>query len=230
MHNKSNTYLGCAQALAESQIPFDVIFDGDGKYINETLNSSELSYSVLVIPSVVDITTKQETIIKEYVESGGIAIVFDPEEIGFTPVEGEVPYGNGSFYFFLEDKGSLYFQTYNNKYRGDLVSVVKSYSNEGIYIQNAKRRVVAYPYYQEERLILHLVNYDRLGIIDFVWPKFSIDMQIKKPPFDVDKAYVISPHFSQKQDLNLTITENHISFTVPYLRIYNVIIFEKASG
>jgi hypothetical protein len=229
MHQKSDTYLGCAQALSESQIPFDVIFDGDGFYIDETLESSILSeYNTILIPSVVDITNTQEDLIKEYVESGGNAIVFDPEEIGFESIEGNYPYGNGSFHFILEDKGSLYFKTYNDKYRAELEEVVSEYYESTLTVEDSSRRIIAFPQLQknEDKMIIHLVNYHHLGFMDIIWPKFSVNVRIKKPPFDINSAYVISPDFSEKQDLTFSENEDFIEFEVPYLRIYDVIIIE----
>lgn len=229
MHWKTDTYLGCGQALSESNIPYDVVFDGDGHYINETLQLSDLTnYSTIIIPSVVDITESQENIVKEYVNNGGTAIVFDPEELGFEPIEGEIDYGNGIFYFFIEDKGMKYFQTYNNEYREDLTEIVRSYNDDEIIIQDSDRKIVGYPYIQdeEERLILHLINYDHMGILDGIWPSFFINIRIKKPDFDIESAYIISPNIPWKKNLQFNFNGDYLEFTVPYLKIYDVIVFE----
>lgn len=229
MHHKSDTYLGCAQALAESQIPFDVVFDGDGFYIDESLEISELlKYPVLVIPSVVDVTDTQVNSIKEYVELGGTAIVFDPEELGFEPIEGEYKYGDGLFHFILEDKGSLYFQTFDDTYRKYMSEVVQKYADEIITVQDSNRKIIAFPYIQkdEKRMIVHLVNYHHLGFMDIILPKFSIKIKIIKPSFNINSVYIISPDFFNKKEVEISENGDFIEFEVPYLRIYDVIVIE----
>gem|GEM_PF-6038736 len=43
-------------------------------------------------------------------------MVFDPQELGFPLIEGSYAYGNGTFYFLLEDQPALYYQTYKDSY------------------------------------------------------------------------------------------------------------------
>lgn len=232
MRNKTDTYLGLSQALAESNMPFEVIFDGDGYFINESLNLDKIeSYDFLIIPSVIEITEMQEQIIKDYVENGGIALVFNPEEIGFEPIEGEVPYGNGSFVFMLEDIGYEYYHTYNNGLRQDIETVVKFYIESSITVENANRKIIAFPYYQssKERVVIHLVNYDHSKLFDGINQKNDISIRIKKPDFDIGEIYVISPDFEGKTVLQTAIDDEYVEFIVPYLEIYDVIVVEKQS-
>ncbi|MEA3457379.1 MAG: Ig-like domain-containing protein, partial [Candidatus Thermoplasmatota archaeon] len=232
MRNKTDTYLGLSQALAESNIPFEVIFDGDGYFINESLNLDKIeSYDFLIIPSVIEITETQEQIIKEYVKNGGIALVFNPEEIGFDPVDGEVPYGNGSFVFMLEDIGYDYYHTYNNDLRQDIETVVKSYIGTSVSVGNANRKIIAFPYSQssEERVVIHLVNYDHSKLFDSISQKNDISIRIKKPDFDIGRIYVISPDFEGKTVLQTAVDDEYVEFIVPYLEIYDVIVIEKQS-
>jgi hypothetical protein len=232
MRNKTDTYLGLSQALAESNMPFEVIFDGDGYFINESLNLDKIeSYDFLIIPSVIEITEMQEQIIKDYVENGGIALVFNPEEIGFEPIEGEVPYGNGSFVFMLEDIGYEYYHTYNNGLRQDIETVVKFYIESSVTVENANRKIIAFPYYQssKERVVIHLVNYDHSKLFDGINQKNDISIRIKKPDFDIGEIYVISPDFEGKTVLQTAIDDEYVEFIVPYLEIYDVIVVEKQS-
>ena len=232
MRNKTDTYLGLAQALAESNIPFEVIFDGDGHYINESLTLEKLSnYSFILIPSVIDITDSQEAIIKEYVSKGGKALVFNPEEIGFDPVEGEMEYGNGSFIFMLQDKGTKYYHTYKDDLRQDIENAVKTYTTDVITVENADRKIIAYPYFQptKDRVVIHLVNYDHTKSNDAINPKEDVRIRIMKPSFDVGGIYVISPDSEGKTLLEPIIDEEYVEFTVPYLEIYDVIVIEEHS-
>jgi len=233
MRTKTDTYLGLAQALAESNIPFEVIFDGDKYYINESLTLEKLSnYDFILVPSVIDITDSQESIIKEYVSKGGKALVFNPEAIGFDPIDGEVEYGNGSFIFMLQDKGMEYYHTYSDSIRQDIEDVTKTYTGDIITVENADRKIVSSSYYQptEDRVMMHLVNYDHTKSNDEINPKEEIRIRIKKPPFDVGGIYIISPDFEGKTLLDPTIDEEYVEFVVPSLEIYNVIVIEKQSN
>lgn len=230
MRTKSDTYLGLAQALAESNIPFEVIFDGDGYYINELLTLEKLTpYEFLLVPSVIDITPTQKNILKQYVQNGGKALVFNPEALDFPQINGEFSYGNGLFYFMLEDKGWEYYYTYNDTLRQEIESVIISYTGRTVTVENASREIVVSPYLQpaEGRMVIHLVNYDHNKFLDSVETKQNIVVSIKKPDFDVDSIYVISPDFKGKTYLTPTFTNTSILFTVPQLTVYDVVVIEK---
>ncbi len=229
MRNNSDSYLGMGQLLAESNIPYKVIFDGDGIYLEETLTLDKLNkYELVIVPNVVDITSFQEMLLKQYVQNGGIAVVNDPEELDLDAIEGEQSYGDGKFYVMLEDKGYEYFHSYNDKYRQDVIEVIDLYIDQMITIKNGNRKIVAYPYYQpdEERVVIHMVNYDHRFIFDFIRPKIFIKIEIQKPGFNVSSVKVLSPDFLNKIELEFDIIENTLSFTVPLLRIYDVVIVE----
>ena len=230
MQNNTGNYLGLCQILAESNIPYDVIFDGDGQYLNTTLTLQNHSkYHMILVPSVVDITTQQKTLVKEFVASGGTAVVFDPEELGFPANEGPYNYGNGTFYFMLQDIPALYYQTYTDSYRTSFLDAIDSSIEEHLKIKNANRKIVGYPYYQpgEKRHILHLINYDCGALFDIIWPKSNIQIQMKLLLPSVSSVTVISPDFSEKQNIPFTITDGLIEFIVPTLRLYDVVVIQE---
>ena len=114
MRSQWNTYLGCAQMLAESHIPFEVIFDGDGFYLNSSLTLDEIKdFPSIIVPSVLQISTHQEQVLKDYVKQGGVALVFDATSLGFPDEAGEMSYGDGWFYFIEDNLGKAYFETYD---------------------------------------------------------------------------------------------------------------------
>ena len=230
MRTKTDTYLGLAQALSESNIPYEVIFDGDGYFINESLNLDKIkSYDFLIIPSVIDITETQESIIKEYVQSGGIALVFNPEEIGFDNIEGEKQYGNGSFVFILEDKGYEYYHSYDDNLRQEIETIVYNYIENPIKINDTNRKIIAFPYYQKsmDRYIIHLINYDHSKLFDSINPKNDISIQFSKPDFDIGEIYIVSPDFEGNTILEFGIYNESVEVIVPYLEVYNVLIISK---
>lgn len=228
MRYKSDSYLGCAQALAESQIPFDVVFDGDGRYLDMSLILEDIiNYSLVVVPSVVNITEQQKMVIKDFVAGGGVAVVFDPDHLGFPLEEGEYVYGDGLFYFFTHDVGWQYYHSFDDSYREALETIVLSYVDEMIRVVDAGQRIVATPYViDSDMMVVHIINYNHMKVFDFMWPKFSFEMRMKKPDFSFDTVSVISPDFSWKRELDVVDDGEYISFTVPYLRIYDLVVIE----
>jgi hypothetical protein len=202
------SYLGLAQAVAESNIPFDVIFGGGGKYLKDRLKLSAISdYDLLIIPTAHEITASQKTIIDQYVHDGGKAIIFDPETFGLQGIGG-IAHGSGLFIVVPTweyagdewDVGYLYFTNYENKIKKDIASLVKSVIPQPSILNHGRRRVVAYPYYQagEKRIVVHLVNYDHDRKTDEVSPMSNITLKLKKPDFNLKgTAYVISPDFKK---------------------------------
>ena len=97
-----------------------------------------------------------------------------------------------------------------------------------ITIKNSNRKVVAYPYYQQEeqRVVVHLVNYDHRFLFDFIRPKIFVKIKMQKQAFDVNKVSVVSPDLPNKRELEFYFEGNFLLFTVPLLRIYDVVIIE----
>ena len=229
MRNKSDSYLGLAQALAESNVPYRVIFDGDGFYINESLSIEKLApYDLIFIPNVINITEKQKNTIFQYVEQGGIAAIFDPQALGFEQDEGELQYGNGTF-IFMQDVANEYFHNYDDDLRREIESVVSKHVQSPLYVKNADRKIIAYPYYQPEkkRVVIHLVNYDYTKWNDGVVPKENINIRIKKPSFDVKGAYIISPDCKENLTVLMSCEGDYINMTVPSLKIYDVVVLTE---
>jgi len=226
MREHMNTYLGCAQALAESQIPFEVVFDGGGMYLNASLSFEDIKdYPVLIIPSLLDVTPEQRNVVRTYVEKGGVALIFDAEEMGLDEFTGEVSYGGGLFYVFEKDLAKKYFETYDDSYRRLLADTISSYSDISLFVNNNDRKIIATPYYQDDnnRVILHLVNYDHIGFFDFIWPHSDIRIELTQPSFSVESVYIRYMDGSIEQ-LDFEYDQNHICFKVPFLKDYAVVI------
>ncbi len=229
MRNKSDSYLGLAQALAESNIPYKVIFDGDGFYINENLSIEEIiPYNLIFIPNVIDITEKQRNIIFQYVEKGGRAVVFDPKELGFEQDEGEIQFGNGTF-IFMHDVAYEYFHNYDDKLRREIENITNRYIQSPLHVENANRDIIAYPYHQPEkkRMVIHIVNYDYTKWNDKIKPKKDITISIRKPDFDVKNIYIISPDYKENITVLPVYNGDYINITIPSLKIYDVIVLTE---
>jgi hypothetical protein len=70
-----NSFLKVGYTLQESHILFDVIYNGDGKFINKTVNLDGLrKYSIVIIPAYYDLSPEAEKLLNLYSQNGGIIL------------------------------------------------------------------------------------------------------------------------------------------------------------
>jgi hypothetical protein len=70
-----NSFLKVGYALQESHILFDVIYNGDGKFINKTANLDDLrKYSIVIIPAYYDLGSEAEGLLNVYHQNGGLVL------------------------------------------------------------------------------------------------------------------------------------------------------------
>jgi hypothetical protein len=237
MRTKTSAYLGLAQALAESNVPFEVVFSGDNNYLQDTLTLQELKkFKLILIPSVLGITDNQKEVVKRYVREGGKAVIFDPRDLNIYESKGEIKFGKGSFIIMpslevkgiWQDPGTAYLLTYNDTIRKDIDKTIKTHVEDSITIEDSNRRIIAFPYYQfgKRRIVIHLINYDHNLKNDEVRTQKNIRIRIKKPDFYTDptEAFMISPDFKDKIILPIVVRNDYIELRVPELKVYNIII------
>lgn len=226
MRTHMNTYLGCAQALAESHIPFEVIFDGDNHYLNASLSLDEIiDFPVLLVPSLLKVTENQKKIVKAYVAQGGVALVFDGSSLGYPEITGEMSYGDGIFYFFDMDVGKKYFETYDIQYKQLLADVLDEYINDILMVSSNNRRVIVTPYYQKDqnRIVMHVLNYDHIGFFDFLWPQTDVSIKLRHPDFTVESVELF--HMDETiEEVAFRRDDGFVEFTVPFLKDYMVAV------
>lgn len=94
------SYLGWAQAMSELHIPFNVVFGGDGHYVQDRLTIDDLKpYSLVIVCSPINPTDNQKNVIREYVEQGGTCMAFEPEQLAISTsgLTKDVKMGKGRF-------------------------------------------------------------------------------------------------------------------------------------
>ena len=95
--------------------------------------------------------------------------------------------------------------------------IVENISSEKVGIQLWK---------DSNKVIVHLVNYNfdlNKGVIEEDNIPISINMPLDKAPNSIK---VVSPDFEQKINLDFNYSEGNIQFTVPKLKVWDVLLIE----
>ncbi len=235
LYRREFSYLGLAQALSESSIPYDVIFGGGGEFLKDRLRDESLrGYRLIFVPSARGMTRNQQVVIKNYVKNGGVAVVFDGEPFGLSG-KGAFPYGKGAFLLIPAweyqgeewDIGNLYFQGYQEPVRKTIAEIVEGILPDASVLENADRKVVAIPYYSrlQRTVVIHLLNYDHDLDTDTITPKTDLSLRLKKPGFlNGEKAIWASPDSHEVLTLETVYEEDYIKIKVPRLEVYGLVV------
>lgn len=237
---------GFDQALIDLHIPFDIIQD-------EAISQNNLSkYKALILPNVACISQKQIEQIEGFVSKGGgliatsetslydenykkrenfgLAGVFGVgcREKRFTPKKSE--YGKGKVLFHPQSIGKDYWLKQKSE---DLKSIKEAleWVIEGgaSLVTTAPKTTFINLLKQRERILVHLVNYNRDENSERMIPVKNIKIQAKVP-VRVRNVFLISPDFKAKQNLEYEIMDKeedqYVKFTIPYLETYNLVIIK----
>jgi hypothetical protein len=240
---RTGSYVGIAQALAESNIPFDIVIDGDGGYVPVTLTPDALKkYQLVIMPQALYLTPAQKEALESYVAAGGSLLIADAREFGLSADEPEVVRERGRFVILptvhVEGKGECdlgmaYFLTYADTTRQKIAATVKRYGGSMLDVSVMDRTVCVYPYYQplKKRVILHMVNSDYDTEANRMRPKKGITIRIKRPHYYESgrAARISSPDFpAHGAESTMTVMPeikgDFIELRVPTLDVYNIIL------
>jgi hypothetical protein len=177
------SYLGFAQALIEGNFPFDVLFAGDGHYVQDRLTTKQLKpYKTILVPSPIEPTDHQKRVIQEFANAGGTIVCQEPEKLGLarrsqsvrpitTPcLEGQFSHGKGTVLLlsghvsntWTDDTGSNFFKTYDPNLRVQIGHLAESLGLVPILSGQSGTHAIAFLIVDPEkkRLLVHMVNYD----------------------------------------------------------------------
>jgi hypothetical protein len=239
---RTRSFMGMAQALSESSIPYDVIVDGDGGFVPVTLTAGALAkYALVIIPQALYLEPPQKEAIERYVRDGGTVMTSDPKSFDIDGQQVEVIQGSGKFVILPKveiaghgqlDLAEAYFYVYEDKMRRQIAEWASQESETVIEVLNGAPLVCAYPSFQrqEKRVLVHLINFDYISEEDQMRPKENITLRVKRPSFynEGKKVRVYSPDFpADALALSLTprLKGDFIELTVPKLDVYSVIVF-----
>lgn len=174
----------------------------------------------------------------DYIKSGGIVIANDNrfasknennKEVDRPALEnlkkdGTNVYGAGKLIFNYEDYGYKIYLNQDTAYVSRLLSEVKKVVQPNV----APAKVKVLPYVGDDgRIVIHVLNYDFNGY-DFN-KKTSLGIQINLPEganVSGKSLTLLSPDFKGNQTLNFMQEQSKITFTLPELYIWDVVIIK----
>jgi hypothetical protein len=249
------SYLGFAQALVEGNYPFDVLFAGDGHYVQDRLKGEALQpYRAVLIPSPVRPTANQKQVIGRFVRAGGTVVCEEPDALGLsgkrmsTPgpgapscLAGQFPYGKGRVLVLrgevsdtsTDDVGSAFFRTYEPEPRRMIARLAEALGLASMVPGDESGLVSAFPVLQPERqrLIVHLVNCDIDYDKDRIRERTDVPLSLARPAFlrGTVAALLYWPG-QEPEALPVLASGERLTFTVPHLGVTaTVVIAEQTS-
>ncbi len=235
------SYLGFAQALTEGNYPYDVVFAGDGRYVQDRLAAACLQpYKTLLVPSPIDPTENQKRLLQDFVKRGGTLVCQEPERLGFTPgaegpsenlpscVKNRFGFGQGKVLTlrgevsatWTDDVGSNFFKTYKPELRVQIGQLAESLGLASLVPGESSGLISAFPVVQadKKRIVVHLVNEDIDYAKDAVRAKTNVAVRLPAFSFLPEKLSARA-YTSAKEPSTLPATRSAgtISFSLPRL-------------
>ena len=217
--------VGVSYALSEANLQHDFV---DLEKITD--------YKVVVVSGYAW-SDEDVTRLLDFMDQGGVVIAFDDRfasqdgdfkkvdrpELAGLKTNGTHEYGKGKFIFFREDMGTQLWADRNAAEKDKLVTAISQFIAADV----APEDVQVIPYIGSQRLVAHILNYD-FENRDFV-RKEDLTIQVHVPEGlaseDLEMK-VVSPEFTGEQTIPFEREGNLITFTVPSLYIWDVVILE----
>jgi hypothetical protein len=228
------TFLGYARALEEGHLPYDVIIFGHPELWDDTAMLSQLSkYNYLILPYIDCISDRHLQAINSFVTNGGILIAVGGPDFLATKDEDHalrdgpgltniaLNPGNGRVVFIQETKVTNFYN-----FRDNLSELTLPFSENVFIVTDAPPEVGLNILEQNGRILVHLVNYDYSFNEDTFRGKK--DIRIKLRISEVCYIKLISPEIEEKNILQFSVEGNYTTFTVPELKVWDVIVIEKS--
>lgn len=250
---QNKAFSGTGNLLTDTGYQYDVVFGAEDYTVwgdphmypapNFPLTLEQISgYELVIIPELSDITDNHAEILIEYMESGGIVLVFTTpvhisdidnqrgtdshvnQLLGYLD-HGESTVGSGMLFTINQVKGMLYIDNPDEPTRNDFINMV---SNTGISSKitgmtgNAIGKTM---YSDDDSAVIHLVNYQYDWMQDKVKPPISYTLEITLPENLTDQPITITYITPETTETQLTYTDNgeSIEVTIPSLDVWGII-------
>ena len=204
-----------SRALSESHFQYDILFSEDSDFSQNTVSSETLQkYKMIILPGNDVMDNNIIPLISDYLEMGGKIILIAP----LDPRLGSLRDGFPSQVEYLDD----WIQDNTSQ---EFTSIVNNSINR-IVDNTFSKKIVIQLWKNSDKIIIHLVNYNfdlDNGVIEENNVPISINILLDKTPKSIK---VISPDFEQKVNLDFNYSEGNIQFTVPKLKVWDVLLIE----
>ncbi len=242
------SYLGLAQGFIETNHPFDVVFAGDGHYVTDKLDATNLEpYDTIIVPSPIRPTENQRRVVQAFANSGGVVVCQEPEWLGlageatkqsddpdswwvteFAVGNGRVIVPSGEVSLTeTSDVGSKFYRQYSDKLRNEIAKMASDLSVNPLLKEQGKGLLTAFPVVQPEqrRLVVHLVNYDIDHARDAIRAKQNVSLSIPAPQF---LSQTVQATLYQAENpaihLDATIADGMVRVTIPIIQQAAVLV------
>jgi regulator of replication initiation timing len=238
---------GWARAFESMGIPYDILLLGMDGILPTDSHTRLKSYSLIIAPELSHISDIHLQAILDFLKAGGRLIV-GPSFGIYDEMHNPRPSARLSTVFSHPNVlrteqwlGRDYQVTLENLTPSQrLLSLMKGAVETSLtsrmVITNASQNVYISVLSQRrpyERLIVHLVNYDYRYDSEKDWtiPASNIGITLKIPSmFNPANVTLISPDISGAIPLAFQIGDGFLSFTVPSLKVWNIIVIEDRTA
>jgi hypothetical protein len=208
-------YLALAQALAERDVQFDVVYVGDGRFLADDLDREALArYRTVLVPEARDLGETPVAALEAFARAGGDVTVFS--ESSLDP--GLVRQADGEL---LLD----FWRDYRDDDRERIVESIAAPSSARIGSSDPAVRVIRYAV--GDRQVIHLLDYRYDEATDAVTPIRDLRLRI---PWPDGHASCTMVDLGGEQRLPVENEDGALVVEVPELDPYAVLVVGQGSG
>jgi regulator of replication initiation timing len=238
---------GWARALESMGISYDILLLGMDGILSTDSHTRLKSYSLIIAPELSHISDIHLQAILDFLRSGGRLIVgpsfgvYDEMHNPRPPARLSTVFSNPNVLRTERWLGRDYQLTLDNLTPSQhlfslMKGAVETFLTSRMVITNASQNVYISVLSQRlpyERLVVHLVNYDYRYDSEKDWtiPASNIGITLKIPPmFNPANVTLISPDIPSPIPLTFQLGDGSISFTVPSLKVWDIIVIEDRTA
>ena len=244
----SNDLLGVTEMLLDMNVPFKVLASGDTRQPSLRLTTEKLSeFQIVILPSILAISDTEVQALIDFTESGGVVLQINDfglrdtdgqkmtrPELAALSSTGEHSIGEGKWwteylalhsYYWGSGQSFAYLPTEttrdNPTYKSFLKTLSRYYSPE--VILDGPITVNVHRYQDENRMVLHLVNYDFDQTIDEFHPSgsFNLTIDLQGKAFKIARLYSFEDQ--SITEIPFEIVEDKMVLQIPDLYSYAIL-------
>jgi regulator of replication initiation timing len=239
--------LGWARVLESMGIPYDILLLGMDGILSTDSHTRLKSYSLIIAPELSHISDTHLQAVLDFLKTGGRLIVgpsfgiYDEMHNPRPPARLSTVFSHPNVLRTEQWLGRDYQLTLENLTPSQhlfslMKGAVETFLTSRMVITNASQNVYISVLSQRlpyERLVVHLVNYDYRYDSEKDWtiPASNIGITLKIPPtFNPANVTLISPDIPSPIPLTFQLGDGSISFTVPSLKVWDIIVIEDRTA